>query len=108
MLRFPLWLLTGAVLAESIVATLVCKYEHEAPWYEQCNARRKRGRRSRCVAQTHVKERTEKAEVEAEGVLLDLIEALTVKEVRSAIVLRTWTRLIWGFFFYKKIYTDYV
>jgi len=89
-LRFPVWLLTAAALAEGVIATLVNRYEYLGPWNAHaCHARRREKEMSRWVAMTGTEERQRlmtKGERETEGVFLDLMAAVGVREVRGIVI----------------------
>lgn len=83
-LQFPISLLTVAALTDSIQASLIRKYEHEAKW----NAEMSRRRRSRSglnfgmEAESQVRaKRGRRAEREAEGVVLDVQAVLMISDV---------------------------
>ena len=88
-LRFPVWLLTAAALAESIISTLVSRYEYLVPWNAHpCHARRTGKEMNKHFAMTGTEDRqklVKKAERETEGVLLDLMAAMGIREVRRIV-----------------------
>ena len=83
-------MLTAAALAESMISTLASRYEYLVPWHaHSCHARRRGREMSRCVAKTVTEEReklVKKAERETEGVLLDLMAVMGVREVRRIVM----------------------
>jgi len=69
-------LLTAAALLQGIRATLISKYEFEEPW--NTSVLRQRGDE---IDEILEEERRQRADLEAEGVFLDLQEALHISDV---------------------------
>jgi hypothetical protein len=83
-LRWPIWLLTAAALAEGITITLLERYMYALPWYEHQSLQEKR--KGRCIAEMRARKREdilERVREQTEGVLLDLMAALGAREVSS-------------------------
>lgn len=77
MLRFPLSLLTIGALAQAIVSALMQRYEFESDWIAMA------GKRNEKVMERTKEGWMKRAQEEAEGVFLDIQEAVRISDVRS-------------------------
>lgn len=74
---FPISVLTASALIHAIISALTIKYEFEVKWYDGAKDRR----RKEPARSQYYRNRVARAERQAEGVILDIQDALGIPDV---------------------------